>query len=189
MVVAVAHYAFHHRADLCAGLLADDLPLGAGLHGLDQVAVSIGNFGHHVGLHQVAAVDCGRHRRDGLQGGDLLGLTEAGTGQLHRAEALLIVVLHVLGLTGQVNAGGLGKAEGFEIVEEGFCADLLAQLHIVNVAAVAQSGSQILHTMGSIAGTAVLGAGYVKAAVAAEAGGRRGRAGIQAHGAGNNLEH
>ena len=43
--------------------------------------------------------------------------------------------------------------------------------------------------MGSIVGTAVLDAGYVKAAVAAEAGGRRGRAGIQAHGAGDNLEH
>ena len=196
-VRAAAHHVLHHAAQGGAGLLADDLTLGGGLELLHHVALVVHDLAHDVGLHQIAAV---HHRADGgghLDGGDLLGLTEAGGGKVHRGHGVHAVVGDALAgvlLGGQVDAGGLGEAKGGVIVGEYLLAHELGFLDGGDVAAVLQHLTQVLPAVHALDAVAVVGAGVVGAhhgvaAGAVEGGVDGGGAGIQQGAGGDELEH
>ena len=142
-----------------------------------------------MGGDQIPAVDGGRNGGAHLQRGDGHGLTEGGGSQLHLAQLVGAVVLHKVGLAGQVHAGAGGKAEGIEVVIELLGAHALAQLDVVDVAALAQRLGHIEQAVHLASGAVV---GLLSYAVSAGAGkgGVHGRhARVDAHGGGDDFEH
>ena len=186
---AVAHLIFHDLADHIAGALADDLTAHIGTDLLDHVAICIGDLIHHMGRDQIAAVDGCGHSGAHLQRGDGHCLTKGRGSQLHFAQLVGLIILHEARLTGQVHAGAAGKAKGIEVVIEGLGANALAQLDIVDIAALTQSFGQCDGAVGFVACAVV---GLLCHAVSTGAG-KGGvdvcKAGVHAHGRGDHLEH
>ena len=186
---AVAHLVLHHLPDNLAGALADDLTAHICADLLNDIAVGIGDLIHHMGGDQIPAVDGGRNGGAHLQRGDGHGLTEGGGGQLHLAQLVGAVVLHKVGLAGQVHAGAGGKAEGIEVVIELLRADALPQLDVVDVAAFAQCLGHIEQAV-RLAPCAVVSLLGHTVGTGTGKGGVHGRhTGVDAHGGGNDLEH
>ena len=98
-------------------------------------------------------------------------------------------LLYTSRLTGQIHAGAAGKAKGIEVVIEGLGANALAQLDIVDIAALPQSFGQCDGAVGFVACAVV---GLLCHAVSTGAG-KGGvdvcKAGVHAHGRGDHLEH
>ena len=186
---AVAHLIFHDLADHIAGALADDLTAHIGTDFLDHVAICIGDLIHHMGRDQIAAVDGCGHSGAHLQRGDGHCLTKGRGSQLHFAQLVGLIILHEARLTGQIHAGAAGKAKGIEVVIEGLGANALAQLDIVDIAALPQSFGQCDGAVGFVACAVV---GLLCHAVSTGAG-KGGvdvcKAGVHAHGRGDHLEH
>ena len=186
---AVAHLVLHHLPDNLAGALADDLTAHVCADLLNDVAVGIGDLIHHMGGDQIPAVDGGRNGGAHLQRGDGHGLTEGGGRQLHLAQLVGAVVLHKVGLAGQVYTGAGGKAKGIEVVIELLRADTLPQLDVVDVAALAQRLGHVEQAV-RLAPCAVVGLLGNTVSTRAGKGGVHGRhAGVDAHGGGDDLEH
>ena len=183
------HLIFHDLADHIAGALADDLTAHIGTDLLDHVAICIGDLIHHMGRDQIAAVDGCGHSGAHLQRGDGHCLTKGRGSQLHFAQLVGLIILHEARLTGQVHAGAAGKAKGIEVVIEGLGANALAQLDIVDIAALTQSFGQRDGAVGFVACAVV---GLLCHAVSTGAG-KGGvdvcKAGVHAHGRGDHLEH
>ena len=186
---AVAHLVLHHLPDDLAGALTDDLTAHVCADLLNDIAVGIGDLIHHMGGDQIPAVDGGRNSGAHLQRGDGHGLTEGGGRQLHLAQLVSAVVLHKVGLAGQVHPGAGGKAEGIEVVIELLRADALPQLDVVDVAALAQCLGHIEQAV-RLAPCAVVSLLGHTVGTGAGKGGVHGRhAGVNAHGRGDDLEH
>ena len=186
---AVAHLVLHHLPDDIAGALADDLTAHVCADLLNDVAVGIGDLIHHMGGDQISAVDGGRNGGAHLQRGDGHGLTEGGGSQLHLAQLVGAVVLHKVGLAGQVHPSAGGKAEGIEVVIELLRTDTLPQLDVVDVAALAQRLGHIEQAV-RLAPCAVVGLLGNTVRAGAGKGGVHGRhAGVNAHSGGDDLEH
>src|SRR5699024_5365426 len=66
-----------------------------------------------------------------------------------------VMVDHVSGLGGQVDAGALGKAERLEIIVEGLRPQRQAHLDKVDVAAVVQRGGHVLPAVDRAVGAVV----------------------------------
>ena len=174
---AVAHLVLHHLPDDLAGTLADDLTAHICADLLNDIAVGIGDLIHHMGGDQIPAVDGGRNGGAHLQRGDGHGLTEGGGSQLHLAQLVGAVVLHKVGLAGQVHAGAGGKAEGIEVVIELLRADALPQLDVVDVAALAQRLGHIEQAVRLASGAVVGLLGNTVSAGASKSGVHGGHAG------------
>ena len=163
-VIPVAHVILHHGAQQRADLLRDDLTADGRLRLADHVAGFIGDGIHHVGRHQIAPVDYGRHGGCHLQRRDRHVLAEGGGVQvgLDVLHVLRVVVDHPAGLVGQVNAGGLVEPERLKIIVAHPGAHLLGGLHKVDVAAVVQRASHVQlavgHAVGAAVGVLILGA-------------------------------
>ena len=185
---AVGHLVLHDVPDGLAGALADDLTADARADLLHHIAVLVGDLIHHVGRHQISAVDGGRKGGAHLQRGDCHGLAEGRGGQLHLAQLAGVVVLHEIGLVGQIDAGAPGEAEGVEVIVEEARPHPLAQLDEVDVAAVAQGLRQILHPVGLFAGAVVGLLGHGVGTRAVEGGVVAGRAAVHPHGRRDDLE-
>ena len=142
-----------------------------------------------MGRDQIAAVDGRGHSGAHLQRGDGHCLTKGRGSQLHFAQLVGLIILHEARLTGQVHAGAAGKAKGIEVVIEGLGANALAQLDIVDIAALTQSFGQCDGAVGFVACAVV---GLLCHAVSTGAG-KGGvdvcKAGVHAHGRGDHLEH
>ena len=138
---------------------------------------------------QIAAVDGCRHGSAHLQRRDGHGLAECRGGQLHLTQLIGRIILHQAGLAGQVHAGALGKAKGVKIIVELLGAHALAQLDVVEVAALAQSVGHVDGAVGLVA-CAVVGLLGHAVGTGTGKGGVHGRhAGVQTHGRGDDLEH
>ena len=185
---AVRHFVFHDLADGVAGALADDLTADVGTDLLNDVAVLVGDLIHHMGGDEVAAVDGCRNGGADLQRRDRHGLTERRGSELDFAQLAGVVVLHKVGLVGQIHARPLGEAERVKVIVEEAGAHPLAQLDEVDVAAVPQGHGQILHAMGLFAGAVVglLGNGVGTGAV--QGGVEGGMARVQPHGRRDDLK-
>ena len=113
---AGGHNTLHQFAHDGAGFGPDDLRFYGGLHLLHGIALGIADGLHHMGLHQLAAVD---HRADGcdhLQVAHLAALPEGAGSQLHRAHAVGGIVFAALDLAGQVNTGCGAQAKGGKVI-------------------------------------------------------------------------
>ena len=113
---AGGHNTLHQFAHDGAGFGPDDLRFYGGLHLLHGIALGIVDGLHHMGLHQLAAVD---HRADGcdhLQVAHLAALPEGAGSQLHRAHAVGGIVFAALDLAGQVDTGCGAQAKGGKVI-------------------------------------------------------------------------
>ena len=159
---------------------------------------------HHIGLHQLPAVDAGADSADQLQRRDGEGLAEGGGGQLGqvpgRAEGVPAPP-DAAAFAGEVNAGGGGevlvvvaghvqKAEGLAVVIKAFRPHPLADVHEGHVAGMLGRLGQVLAAVapafpasdGAGAANDVDSAGAIKAVVQAD------HALLQGHGQGDDLE-
>ena len=148
---------FHHGQQLSADFLGDDLAADIGLGLGDHVARLVGDFIHHIGRHQIPAVGDRRHGRSHLQRGDGLVLAKGRRVQVgvDVGHLLGIVDAGPAGFVGQVNAGGLGKAERLDIIVKSRGLQGLRGLNKPDVAAVVQRLRHILQTVGVAQGAVV----------------------------------
>ena len=156
-LLAVTDGFLHHRKQLGADFLGDDLTADVGFGLGHHVARLIGDFIHHIGRDQIPAVGDCRHRRCHLQRGDGLVLTKRRRVQVgvHVCHLLGIVDVGPAGFVGQVNAGGLGEAERLDIVVENRGLQGLRRLDKPDVAAVVQRLRHILQAVGVAQGAVV----------------------------------
>ena len=147
----------HHREDLLADFLGDDLTADAGVGLADDVARIVGDGIHDIRGDQVAAVGDGRNGGSHLHGGDGLVLAESGGVQVGVDLGHLLGVVHAgpAGLAGQVNTGGLGKTEGPDIIVKHGRLQGLRRLDKPEVAAVIQRLGHVLQGMHLAVGAVV----------------------------------
>ena len=190
------HAGFHHRENLFADFLRNHLAADVGLGFLYHVAVIVSDGIHHIGGDQVTAVGDSCHGRSHLHGGDRLVLAERRRIQvgIHLGHLLGIIDAGPAGFVGQVDTGGLGKAESLDIIVENGRLQRLRRLNKPEVAAVVQSTRHIQLTMRFIFCT-VVGVlphstginGKLTAAVEILA--RRHNAGVKTGGCRDQFEH
>ena len=184
-----AHLIFHDLADHVTGTLADHLTADIGADLLNDVAVGIGDLIHDMGRDQIAAVDRCCHRSAHLQRGDRHGLTKGRGCQLHFAQLAALVVLHKTGLAGQVHARAVGEAKGVKVIVERLRPNPLAQLDVIDIAALAQGIGQIDGAVGLVACTVVGLLGHAVGTGTGKGGVDICQTGVHAHGRGDHLEH
>ena len=153
------HHALQNGAAALAGPLADDLPDLGGFGVLKDVSIGIGDALHHIGLHQVSAVDhCGPCCQQ-LDGGHFEALAEGCSGQVGDAVGTGKEVLGpehaVIRLAHHVNAGLGEKPKVLYILVEFLRTQPLSDGDEGRVAGV---GHRLGQTLGAMAGT--LGAAH-----------------------------
>ena len=191
------HAGLHHRQQLLADFLRDDLAADGGLRLLHHVAAAVGDGIHHIGGDQIAAVGDGRHRGRHLHRRDGLVLAEGRRIEvgIHFGHLLGIVDAGPAGLVGQVDAGGLGEAEGLDIVVKDRGLQGLRRLDEPEVAAVVERAGHIQQAVGRVVGAVVGVLPELRTlvdgefTVAVESLFRRHDAGVQARRRGDEFEH
>ena len=186
----------HHGQQLLADFLGDDLAADVRLGLADDVARVIGDGIHDIRRDEIAAVGDGRDGGGHLHGGDGLVLAERGGVQVGVDLGHLLGVVHAgpAGLTGQVNAGGLGEAKRLDIIVKHGRLQGLCRLDEPEVAAVVQRLGHVLQivylTVGAMVGVFPQLAAFVddKAAAAVEGLVCVHNAGIQARRCGDELK-
>ena len=186
---AGGHNTLHQFAHDGAGFGPDDLRFYGGLHLLHGIALGIADGPHHMGLHQLAAVD---HRADGcdhLQVAHLAALPEGAGSQLHRAHAVGGIVFAALDLARQVNTGCGAQAKGGKVIAKVLFAQPRPHLDKAGVAGYRQPLGQGFTAMDMPVCAAEICARHIDLARADKAAVPRDCTGIQCRSAGDELEH